>query len=419
MGKRDRVQFDPETRAPVTPKKRRGMSNVRPRRKAGDERFWWWQACPTIDRRKHWGALFETQAEAFEEAKALKETAKKLADAPRRVQAVGDALRYAIDSAFTAGGAKKTKEGREARRRRFLHLFYATDPTSGAAPTSKGLSDDERRKVLNDLEVPEHYTGPSLADFTTETISEFIAGRRWLHAVEGNTIRDDLSFLGRAFKLAGYRDHENPVYEARRMELWPVKTKQNHGEFLDLGAFKSDVLDPILASGQPECQSHHDVLLLVAATGIRNGELDRLRPRDIDYADGDTSKGGTLRINATQGRTRSQGKTKGESERFFGASLVPVLARLTIGLPHDGQICSGENLTNICTRWAKRLKVPKLNAENLRNTFQQAMVAQGDRDLAWRQAGHATSRMLDLHYTTHRPESARRASDDLFGQLDG
>lgn len=419
MGKRDRVQFDPECGAPLTPKKRRGMINIRPRQKTGDARWWWWQACPTIDKRKHWGSLVKTQAEAFAEAQALREQAEKLADAPGRAKTVGDALQFVIESAFAAGGAKKTMEGREARRRRFLHLFYATDPAVCPAPEAKDLPDDERRAVLNDLVVPDHYTGPSLAEFTTESVSEFIAGREWLHGVTGNTIRDDLSLLGRAFKLAGYRDEENPVYEARRLDLWPVKTKQNHGEFFDLGEFQRDVLAPVLASGLPECQYHHDVLLLVVGTGIRNGELGRLRPMDIDYTHGDTSKGGTLRINAPEGRTRAQGKTKGESERFFGASLSPVLARLTIGRSHDGQICSDENLTNICTRWQKRLKISKLNAENLRNTFQQAMVAQGDRDLAWRQAGHSTSRMLDRHYTTHRPDSARRASDDLFGQLGG
>ena len=228
-----------------------------------------------------------------------------------------------------------------------------------------------------------------------------------------------MSFMSRAFRLAKYRDHENPIYEAKRLDMLPAKTEQDHGSWFTLKELREKVLRKILASEVEDCQRDHDVIFLLAATGMRNGEMGRLRPMDIEW-NGSMGGGGVLLKNNPKGRKAEavHGKSKGMTRHFFGPELGPVLARLVVGVPKGGVILSGDDVTKLCTRWQKALGIKKLTAKNLRNTFAQAAVAI-DKDASWRQMGHADSRMIERSYTTADEHRAREASSHLLQKLAG
>lgn len=183
-------------------------------------------------------------------------------------------------------------------------------------------------------------------------------GRR----VKPATVNADLRALHRVFSVAIRRGQvtANPVRQLDRPRADAVA----------MDWFRADEMGELLARITDE--RAHDLVALLALTGIRRSEAARLEP-------------GHVRVRARQ--LVVPGKT--------GTRVVPLspdldapVARLMVRAT-DHLIDGVRELDRTLRQWSIRLAEPRLHAHALRHTFGTALVRQGERpDVVMRLMGH-------------------------------
>ena len=191
-----------------------------------------------------------------------------------------------------------------------------------------------------------------------------------------NTLREkDLPLLDRAFRLAGLQSPVPAVRSAFRVALKPrrqlvavlrledlrrILHAMRHGEFTHKLRGRHVVTD--LAARD----LHADLVELLAITGIRSGELARLKTSDFSLASR------ILRIPIPKDRS---------NPRVVPVPTASVLTvqRLIAQAAPDGRVVPGGMAFVSCAlaRWAKRLDEPRLNARALRHFYATELCRRG------------------------------------------
>lgn len=217
-----------------------------------------------------------------------------------------------------------------------------------------------RRSILSHTRVLERYwpLETRLEDLDARAIERFVADQ--LKAGRSiNTIRQkDLQILERAFRLAG---ELSPIREARipRMRR-PVMVYLSVQEVSRLvhqmrnGDFGVDLTAR---------ERHADLVELLFFTGMRVGELSRLRAGDVDLA---------------HRRIRVESKDRSHPRVVeYPASIAGAVERLVRAAGSRTLITGMHEITNLCRKWKERLKEPRLNGRALRHGFATSLLANG------------------------------------------
>lgn len=344
------------------PRRKPGFAHIYPRWSDAQQR-WLWRPAIKVDGKLVWGRAFSTQDEAHEAAeRMISEASVTSSTGSITLRA---AFQRTVSTLLANGGSEFTKKGYEAKFKRF-------------------------GEILN----PDAFA----SEVTVEHLEVFKIERRKRHKVSSNTIRGDLRILGRVFRLAGIPDDRNPagLVEAPREE-------EPDRPFFTLRQVAA-IADRIRASGQPEAGFHADLILLLALTGIRAHELERLRAADLV----ETDDGLVLTVHGKTKRVRRVAIPGG-----FGD-----LARRALQRAADRPMLAASSISTVCTRWQKRLSEPLLTARNLRRSYATALAECAPLRTVQVQMGH-TNLTTTQKYLGARDSVARAAAEQLGRNLLG
>ena len=196
--------------------------------------------------------------------------------------------------------------------------------------------------------------------------------------------------------LAGCKLPSNPL-KAVPASAWPRDRSKPTDVFQPEEL--AQVLMMIRQSGTATAEADHDVLAFLALTGLRRGELARLRVADVDI----------------QRRTMAiDGKTDRAVVRM-SADAVDVVRRLIDRVSGDMLIPGGENaVARVCRRWRTRLQDKRLHAHALRHSFATALLRAGhDIRTVQRHTRHASLVMLQRYLHATADDEAVPGSIDL------
>lgn len=188
-----------------------------------------------------------------------------------------------------------------------------------------------------------------------------------------NTIRDkDLMLLDMAARAAGV---PSPVPAAKE-QMTTLRRRKHTSTVVPIEEFR-ELIGRIRASDPvqfPAAQHHADIFELVAYTGIRAGELARLRAKDIDVK--------RCEISVQQAKNRARPRIIPLPRR-----LAPVLERLRDaalagaverGDTEDLLVPGGmPTLSTLCSVWKRRLGDPRLNLRHIRHAVASALARGG------------------------------------------
>ena len=305
--------------------------------------------------------------------------------------------------------------------------------TLGAALDQVVLAAERRgvleRTVRDDYQVRQRFLErmlpretPLLELATVDRLLEFVQRARKLGR-SAATIRRDLWMLGCAF-----RDQRLPdvVQEVRRAVRDTLKAAPARTEYLSTQAVREilrriragDTVDGQLPPSSEQCQADADVIELLAVTGIRAGELGRVRVRDVEFdpprlhvrepkdrgnprvCDLPTASLAMLRRVVDRARERP-----GDTRRAIDRLLFPGSERLV-----------GET----CSRWRRLLGLDLLHGRALRHSFSTAAALDGGAALneLMELAGHrraATTSRYTHAVGARRREIVERVGSALLG----
>jgi len=277
-----------------------------------------------------------------------------------------EAAELAVERMLGRGGSEWTEDG---YRKRYDRLFELLDPDRPCG------------------------------SYATADISRLCADRRRLHGVSGNTIRDDLRVLGRLFVVAGVEP--NPVSGVE-----PPRHSEPVRHVLSLAEVRQ-VVQRIRATGSPGCQRAADIVVLLAATGMRAYELGRLRGRDIRAVGGDRAT-----VDVT-------GKVGGIRTLPLGREVAAVALRLALQAGADGPICPPASLGSLLARWRHRAGEPRLNGRVLRRSYATALARAGTPlQVVQRLLGHQSLTMTSRYLGT-LPQDLEAAAEAIRRELGG
>jgi integrase len=112
-----------------------------------------------------------------------------------------------------------------------------------------------------------------------------------------------------------------------------------------------------------------DIVELLITTGVRSGELSRVRVSDVDLR--------TRRIRVREPKDRGNPRYLQIPEGFAPA-VRRLLAAAPVGRPDAALIPDAMNrICGLCRRWKPRLQEPRLSGRNFRRSFITALVSSG------------------------------------------
>lgn len=184
----------------------------------------------------------------------------------------------------------------------------------------------------------------------------------------------DLHFLDRTFRQSGL---QSPVPAVKARASAALKGRRQQGPVLLLEELQR-ILERVRSErfvhrlrGRevetviPEREHHADLMLLVALTGIRCGEVARLRVADIEI------ERGILAVQLPKDRSNPRRIPISEPAR---AAIERLLSR---ALPDGRLISSMAYLSCAIGRWSRRLDEPLLHARGLRHFLGTELLRRG------------------------------------------
>lgn len=210
-----------------------------------------------------------------------------------------------------------------------------------------------------------------------------------------NTLRkQDLMVLNQAFQFAGLA---SPVPEAKRKMASALRARPVLRRALSMGEIATIAeMIRIAERRQAKVEDGKQVaalILVLAGTGLRAGELGRMRVADVNLA------GRMLEVPRPKDRANPRAIPIPEA-------IVPAFELLLAGAAEDGTVWPGgmKRLSNRLHRWSEAIQEPRLNARALRHAYA-THIAHSGASIAGLQAlmGHrhlsTTSRYV--HATIH------------------
>lgn len=280
----------------------------------------------TIDGRRVHGPTFRSPEEASAYAVHFKH-----GNAPTRVLTLQDGYNLLVAENEATGARESTVE---FYRIVWERLSRRWNPATGLHKvTPEGIQDYARERT---------------------------GGKGGSPAVSASTAWKELAVLQRILSLAKKRGSlvRSPFEDVRKPRIRNVP-------FGVLSAARiAELVDRIRASDQGyQADRDADLVTLLYLTGIRRGEVGRLRVRDVQLE---------------QDRLWIDGKT-GDRYVPVSSALRPVLQRLVEGVADPEQLVIGgpRLVEKILSRWARRLQEPLLTAHVLRVSFATSLARAG------------------------------------------
>ncbi len=244
-------------------------------------------------------------------------------------------------------------------------------------------------------------------DRVTKTISEheilcFVHSALAAGRHPNTLLTKDLPLVSRAFKLARLAD---PVPGVRRAipNLRRVRTLPQRLSLEEVRA----IIERIRESDPekyPLAQRDADIFEFAAYTGIRAGELARLRQEDLD------AENCSAAVLTAKDRTHPRIIPLPEGQRPLLERLRSYMKRGTLFAPGYGQ-----SLNNIVVKWKHRLGEPLFNLRALRRCYATELLNRGAALLVVRDLmGHKHLSTTDL-YVSASPETSRKAVEAILG----
>ncbi len=333
---------------------------------------WKWRAAIRIPHEPNpvWGKTCSTQKEAHDDYLALADRVQVLENFGD-VPTFGQACEQTCEALMDKGGSIHTEKGYRARFKKW----------------GVGIQPQARMHLVK-----------------TEDLRSMLRKRREKHGVNNNGIRCDIRLLRRVFNVAGFTGKKNP---AKNLEMPAEEMPDRPFYTMDKLA---NIVERILAKGQEqgslktETEAHADLIIFLAATGIRAFELDRAYARDIDWDDDEQA-----------GAIKVKGKRKGIRRVEFDSGLADVIRRLVIRAD-GGPISLASTTATILKRWSAILNEPDLCARTLRRSYATELVDHAPLQIVQNQLGHSQLTTTQKYLGT-RPQRARAASAALLSRL--
>lgn len=272
------------------------------------------------------------------------------------------------------------------------------------------------RSVAKALCGPRGYWEPDtdLRSLTVESVQWLVrtARQRGRSPV---TIRNGyLRLLHKAFVVAGL---DSPVPEAREKMRAMLSERRRPSEVMPpehVAALIARVRNYVVLDRRgrrrrpPKRERDADLFELVAMTGLRAGEVARLKVRDVDIE---------RRLLHVRSKVKSMPRDQPVPD-----DLVPALERLAGGRGPETPLIPGgmQSLNAICEHWKRRLDEPRWNLRNLRHAYATGLLMTGAtiaevRDLlGHRSLSAVTNRYLHA-LEDHRAAAASRLARRLRG----
>lgn len=175
-----------------------------------------------------------------------------------------------------------------------------------------------------------------------------------------NTLRkQDLAILHQAFGFAGL---PSPIPDAKRRMASALRPRPVLRRALSMGEIATIAeLIRIAERRQAKVEDGKQVaalILVLAGTGLRAGELGRMRVADVNLA------GRMLEVPRPKDRANPRAVPIPEA-------IVPALELLLAGAADDGTVWPGgmKRLSNRLHRWSHAIGEPRLNARALRHAY--------------------------------------------------
>ncbi len=356
--------------------KRRGRRPAKPKRKHKGIKSvfsggrWKWRGVLRIGGVEDVGPLRDDQDEAHEDYRKKKQARAIL---PSRILTLEQAVQAVLADADQRGLARSTIDKHLRSHGKYLMRFWKPDTP---------LTRIDRAEV-----------------------SWFIGEAQRASRSVNTLNQKDIPMLRRCFEIADLPSPtdkvQKPKYVPPAMQFFEMAEVAEIVERMRGEEFRDKRGNVIQVTAR---ERHADLVMLLALTGLRSGELARVAPGDVDMKRQRISV-----VSQDRGHPRYVEITE---------ELLPAIRRL-LADARGGRLVPGgmSTLSNMFRHWQRRLGEPRLNGRALRHTFVTALLYEGVdavevKGLAGHRSLATTSRYV--HEITDRRARAAATLDKFF-----